>query len=65
MLIAEIERYVTTLYPAYREGHLLVAGGLADQPARYLAMIRAMTGLSDKIEERYLELTKPPEDTEP
>jgi hypothetical protein len=41
-LSAELDRYVDTYYPAYRDGHLLVKGGISDQPARYLDIVIAM-----------------------
>jgi hypothetical protein len=42
---AELDRYVDLYYPAYQEGHLLVAGGISEQPARYLELIRAIADI--------------------
>lgn len=57
----EVVRYVQLYLPAYQDGHLLVAGGIADQPARYLSMIQELLRLSARADEKYLELT-PAED---
>lgn len=57
-LTNEVARYVGTYYPAYRDGHLLVAGGIADQPARYLNMVRLIASLEAQAELKYDELTK-------
>lgn len=54
---AELELYVLTYWPAYRDGHLLVAGGVADQPARYLDMINEMQAAGVAAEIKYLEIT--------
>jgi hypothetical protein len=45
-------------FPAYRGGHLLVDGGLAAQPARYVDMMQAIAGLVDAVEQKYVELTR-------
>jgi hypothetical protein len=58
-LTAEIERYDTLLFPAYEDGHLLVSGGLADQPARYVEMIRLFRETQALTQAKYDELTKP------
>lgn len=57
-LAEEFDRYTTHYYPAYQDGHLLVAGGIADQPARYLALIGALRDASERVAEKHLELTK-------
>ena len=41
-LAAEFDRYLGTYYPLYQDGHLLEAGGVSDQPARYLDYIVAI-----------------------
>ena len=51
----ELDRHVTTYYPAYRDGHLLVEGGVADQPARYLAIVRQLRESEETQERKYLE----------
>jgi hypothetical protein len=38
-LSADVDRHIDVLYPAYQDGHLLVAGGIADQPAHYVGMM--------------------------
>lgn len=57
-LANEFDRYVEVYFPAYKDGHLLVAGGIADQPARYNTMIQLMRATAEKLEVRHLELTK-------
>lgn len=57
-LMGELERYTDTYYPAYRDGFLLVAGGVADQPARYLAVNRVIADLNVTADEKYLEISK-------
>lgn len=39
-LSGEIETYRRELWPLWEKGHLLAAGGVEDQPARYLDMMR-------------------------
>ena len=58
-LAAEVDRYVGIYMPAYRDGHLLVGGGIADQPVRYLEIIREIAQLDAAAEVKYHELTKP------
>lgn len=43
----------------YVDGHLLIAGGAGDQPARYVDMIRVIDAAAAKAELKYLELTTP------
>lgn len=54
----EVERYVDTYYPAYRDGHLLVKGGLADQPARYLEILGVIAAVDSQVQQKALELAK-------
>lgn len=49
-LFDEIDRYLSTYHPAYRKGFLLVAGGIADQPARYLAMVQHIDAVWDQVD---------------
>lgn len=58
-LLAELEEYSTTLYPMYRDGHLLTAGGVGDQPARYVDVIRTIEEAAHHSELKYFELTTP------
>ena len=59
--LTEFEQHVGTYWPAYKAGHLLVAGGIADQPARYVDMMHAIADVVERSDDKYLELTKPPE----
>lgn len=58
-LVAEFERYDDVLFPAYEEGHLLVHGGIADQPARYLEMIRLFRNTQARVDVEYEKATRP------
>lgn len=62
-LVAEIDRYVGSYYPAYRDGHLLVAGGLADQPARYVELVQ-MTQSFERIVQAKFDAATAAEDAE-
>ena len=57
-LVAELDRYLAAYVPAYEGGHLLVAGGISDQPARYLAMTHQIMALGQRSDAKYRELTK-------
>ena len=57
-IVEEVDRYLGTYVPAYRDGFLLVSGGIANQPARYLAMIGAILALDAAAEVKRLELLK-------
>jgi hypothetical protein len=59
-LTAEVERYVDLYYPSYKDGHLLTRGGIADQPARYLELIRLIRGMEDDVEAKWDELRPKP-----
>lgn len=58
-LAREVDRYTDVLYPAYKAGHLLVAGGVADQPARYLALINLVESIRQQVEEKASALARP------
>lgn len=58
----EIDRYVTSYYPAYQDGHLLEAGGLADQPARYVELVQLTRRYDRAVQAKYDELTEESED---
>lgn len=45
-------------YPFYEDGHLLVAGGISDQPARTVAYMLEIRRLKNKVDERFLEIEK-------
>lgn len=53
---AEVQRYVHSYYPAYQDGHLLVAGGLADQPARYVTLVQLTRRFDKAVQAKYEEL---------
>jgi hypothetical protein len=62
-LAEEVQRYSQDYVPAFEAHHLLVAGGLADQPARYVEIVRRVREIDARTDERYLELTREtPED---
>jgi hypothetical protein len=54
----EIERYDDTYYPMYVAGHLLVNGGISDQPARYLAIIGEIAAVDAKTQAKAAEPDK-------
>lgn len=58
ILSREVERYDQTLYPAWRDGHLLVKGGIGDQPARYLEIINLVRHFEIAVEEKAAEIAK-------
>jgi hypothetical protein len=53
----EVDRYVDAYYPAYEDKHLLVAGGIADQPARYIDLIQLIRAIDRKTEAKYRAIT--------
>jgi hypothetical protein len=55
----EVDRYAATYYPLYRDGHLLVEGGIADQPARYLELLGVMRDIDHEMERKAAELLAP------
>lgn len=48
----EYARMVGEYFPHYQRGHLLEAGGLADQPARYVAWMRALAAMDARFQAR-------------
>lgn len=56
-VVDELDRYREIYFPAYEDGHLLVAGGIGDQPARYLDIVGRIRSIEKQITARYLELT--------
>jgi hypothetical protein len=63
-LARELTMMRTELYPLYREGHLLESGGLADQPARYLAYMRHFDTMARASDEAYAKATGESDDDE-
>lgn len=57
-LVAEINRHVNEYYPFYEDGHLLVAGGIADQPARTVTYMLEIKRVSQLVDLRHAELTQ-------
>jgi hypothetical protein len=57
-VVHEVERYIDVYHPAYQDGHLLVQGGIADQPSRYLAIIGEIRAASARVERKMLEISK-------
>ena len=55
---AEVDELMGLLMPAYDAGHLLAAGGLADQPARYVEMIQLVRATRARVGERVDELER-------
>lgn len=55
-VVGEVDRYVDIYYPAYEDKHLLVAGGLADQPARYVDLIQLVRRIDRETESKFHEI---------
>jgi hypothetical protein len=52
-LTEEINRYVDSLYPAYESGFLLVGGGIAEQPNRYVELVQLVGRTERKVQEQF------------
>lgn len=63
-MVAEVYRYVNSYYPAYEDGHLLVAGGISDQPARYIALVQLTQAYDRMVQAKYEELREKDNDGE-
>lgn len=57
-LDAEVTRHVAEYFPFYDDGHLLAKGGIADQPARYLAYMSEIRRLRAVVNMKYTELNE-------
>lgn len=55
-LVAEMGRYLETYEPAYAEGFLLEEGGIADQSARYLDVMRLIRAFRDAAQRKFDEI---------
>lgn len=55
LLVSEMHRHVNEYYPHYEDGHLLIAGGIADQPARYLAYMNEIGRTRETVDQKYAE----------
>jgi hypothetical protein len=56
--VREVDRYVDTYYPAYEDKHVLVAGGIADQPARYVDLIQLVRRIDRETETKFRAVQK-------
>lgn len=56
-LVNEVDRYVDVYYPAYQDKHLLVAGGIAAQPSRYLELIQLVRRIDRETDTKYHQVT--------
>lgn len=52
----EVERYKMVYFPNYQKGHLLVDGGVSEQPARYIEVMTYLESLKERMEARYREI---------
>ena len=57
-LVSEMARHVNEYFPFYEDGHLLVAGGISDQPARSLAYMSEIRRVWATVDARYAELNE-------
>ena len=64
-LSAEVVRWRDVYYPLYRKGHLLVAGGVSEQPARYLEAMQYLERLEAVIEKKYVQIKYPKDRSAP
>lgn len=55
-LASEVTRHTEDYFPAYEAGHLLVAGGVADQPGRTLDYMQELTTLRVKSQAKFDEI---------
>lgn len=58
-LVSEMRRHVNEYFPFYEDGHLLVAGGISDQPARTLGYILEIRRLWGMVDEKYMATLDP------
>ena len=55
----EMDRMWSEYYPLYsKDGHLLVTGGIADQPARFMEYMRAIGETVKAMEAKHTEIAK-------
>lgn len=55
-LVQEVSQHVRVYFPAFERGVLLVAGGLADQPARYLELMTRIGETRRAVEAKHDEI---------
>jgi hypothetical protein len=61
----EVIRWRDLYYPLYKKGHLLLTGGVAEQPARYLEAMQYLEGLDSVISRKFIEIKYPKDKTAP
>jgi hypothetical protein len=54
-MLSEVTRHAVDYYPFYEDGHLLVAGGISDQPARFIAYMQEINRLRVIVDNKYEE----------
>jgi hypothetical protein len=64
-LVRELARAMDEQYPMFDAGLLLNAGGTADQPARYLALMNTIRSVRAQQQAKWEEINRPPEETSP
>lgn len=52
-------RHRDEYYPLFKKGHLLEEGGIADQPARSMDLLRTWEALEQRSESRLREILHP------
>jgi hypothetical protein len=52
-VLAELRQNRVELYPLYRQGHLARAGGVLDQDARYIALMRAFDSMTEAVQRKF------------
>jgi hypothetical protein len=62
-LAEELDRHLDTYYPLYRDGHLLEAGGVGDQPARYLDYMIAIRSTEEGVQMKLDEMREKERET--
>lgn len=63
-LVSEMTRHVNDYYPFYEDGHLLVAGGISDQPARSIQYMLEIRRVWSIVDLRHAEITTGEDATE-
>lgn len=52
----QVARDIDVYFPAYRDGHLLTGGGIADQPARYVESMMLIRDMWNAIDAKDVEI---------
>lgn len=61
----EVLRWRGVYFATYRQGHLLVSGGIADQPARWLEAMQYLDELVSRSEQRFTAIKYPDRTEDP